>query len=119
MKTDLSLDARIKRELTKFNRICKSLPEDRRKIAQTLSERAAFMAISLEDMETTINRDGKMTKMSQGDYEIERAHPLLSAYNAMIKNYTSTIKQICDLLPDSDKKAAGEALMAFAASVKK
>ena len=42
---------------------------------------------------------GVVTKMSQGNYSIDRANPALTQYNAIIKNYNSIIKQINDLLP--------------------
>lgn len=61
-----------------------------------------------------INEDGLVVKMPQGSYTIERAHPLLQPYNAMVKNYNATLKQLNDLLPNADAEAAGQALMMFA-----
>ena len=58
------------------------------------------MLVSLEDMEEKINEDGLVVKMPQGSYTIERAHPLLQPYNAMVKNYNATLKQLNDLLPN-------------------
>ena len=40
--------------------------------------------------------------MCQGKYDIERANPSLSSYNTMIKNYTTTSKQLFELLPKED-----------------
>ena len=37
--------------------------------------------------------------MDQGKYTIDRANPALQQYNAMTKNYNSTIKQISELIP--------------------
>ena len=83
-----------------------------RKISSKLQ--AAYMLVSLEDMEEKINEDGLVVKMPQGSYTIERAHPLLQPYNAMVKNYNATLKQLNDLLPNADAEAAGQALMMFA-----
>ena len=71
------------------------------------------MLVSLEDMEEKINADGLVVKMPQGAYTIERAHPLLQQYNAMIKNYNATIKQLSDLSPNNEAEKAGQALMQF------
>nr|DAF05482.1 MAG TPA: terminase small subunit [Caudoviricetes sp.] len=90
----LEKDERIKKEFSRLKKLYKDLPEDRKKIAEKLLERAAFMAVSLSEMEETINVDGNMVTMPQGDYEIDRAHPLLTVYNAMIKNYAAVIKQL-------------------------
>ena len=91
-----------------------NLPKDKLEIAKKLMERAAYMLVSLEDMEEKINEDGLVVKMPQGSYTIERAHPLLQPYNAMVKNYNATLKQLNDLLPNADAEAAGQALMMFA-----
>ncbi len=84
----------IKKEAARIKKLYKDLPEERKKLAEKLIERAAFMAVSLAEMEQKINTEGQVVKMPQGDYEIERAHPLLTVYNSMIKNYTAAIKQL-------------------------
>ncbi len=84
----------IEQEAKRIKKLYKDLPKNRKELAEKLIERAAFMLVSLQDMEVRINTDGNIVKMPQGDYEIERAHPLLTSYNAMIKNYTAVIKQL-------------------------
>ena len=49
--------------------------------------------------EKEIKSKGVVTLMDQGKYYVERANPALVQYNAMVKNYQSTVKQINDLLP--------------------
>ena len=103
-----------KKNKTELRNCIKNLPKDKLEIAKKLMERAAYMLVSLEDMEEKINEDGLVVKMPQGSYTIERAHPLLQPYNAMVKNYNATLKQLNDLLPNADAEAAGQALMMFA-----
>lgn len=98
-------------ELRNCIKICRKISS---KLQKKLMERAAYMLVSLEDMEEKINEDGLVVKMPQGSYTIERAHPLLQPYNAMVKNYNATLKQLNDLLPNADAEAAGQALMMFA-----
>ncbi len=108
-----TLKARQKKEVTRLKKVYKNLPKDTLENAKKLIERAAYMLVSLEDMEAKIDADGLVISMPQGDYSIDRAHPLLQPYNAMVKNYNATVKQLNELLPDSDVEAAGSALMAF------
>ena len=111
---DSTLYARQKKEQNRIKKLYKNLPKDKLEIAKKLIERAAYMLVSLEEMEAKIDEDGLVVVMPQGNYEIERAHPLLQPYNAMVKNYNATIKQLDDLLPNSEAETAGQALMMFA-----
>ena len=111
---DSTLYARQKKEQNRIKKLYKNLPKDKLEIAKKLIERAAYMLVSLEEMEAKIDEDGLVVVMPQGNYEIERAHPLLQPYNAMVKNYNATIKQLDDLLPNSEAETAGQDLMMFA-----
>lgn len=103
-----------KRELAKVKKIFSNMPEDKKKINECLIERAVFMREKLSDMEERIDADGVIMTMPQGNYSIERAHPLISQYNAMVKNYSAIIKQLCEALPPTDADRVGEKLLAFA-----
>ncbi len=61
-----------------------------------------------------MSKDGLVVTMPQGEYTIDRAHPLLAPYNAMVKNYNATVKQLGEFLPETDAEIAGQALMMFA-----
>lgn len=111
---DNTLDSRIKKEQRRIKKIYKEIPKEKLETVEKLIERAAYMLVSLEDMEATMKADGLVIKMPQGSYEIERAHPLLQPYNAMVKNYNATIKQLSDAAPTPEATAAGQALMMFA-----
>lgn len=106
-------DNRQKKEISRLKSIYENLPEDRLKVIEKLIDRAAYMLVSLQDMESRMNKDGLLTEMKQGEYSIERAHPLLSPYNTMVKNYASVVKQMNEILPNTEQDAAGQALMAF------
>lgn len=110
---DSTLYERQKKEQKRIKKIYKNLPKEQLEIAEKLIERAAYMLVSLEDMEAKINEDGLVVEMPQGAYKIERAHPLLQPYNAMVKNYNATIKQLSELSPNMEAEKAGQALMQF------
>ena len=111
---DDTLYSRQKKEQNRIKKIYQNLPKEQLEIAKKMIERAAYMLVSLEDMEAKISEDGLVVRMPQGSYEIERAHPLLQPYNAMVKNYNATIKQLNEMLPNGDADKAGQALMMFA-----
>lgn len=64
-----------------------------------LLDKAVFMEQTLNDLEKEIVAGGVVTKMCQGSYDIDRQNPALNAYNTTIKNYTSIIKQLNDMMP--------------------
>lgn len=70
-----------------------------------LLDKAVFMEKTLDDLQKEIISGGVVTKMCQGSYDIDRANPALQAYNTTIKNYTTVIKQLNDMLPSEEIKA--------------
>lgn len=93
--------------------------DNKSKMALSLLDKAEFLNKTLFDLEKKIEEDGVVTIMIQGSYSIERENPALKSYNTTVKNYSSVIKQIVDLLPESANKQAGEDLLKFIASGKK
>ena len=108
-------DKRIAKEVARIKKLYKDLPKNRQDSLKKLIERAAFMAVSLEDMETKIQEEGQVVSMRQGEYTIDRAHPLLTTYNAMIKNYTATVKLLDEVFVETngDQPSPGSKLAKF------
>ena len=75
------------------------LDDDRSKLALSLLDKAEFLETTLSKLQKKVNDDGVVTTMCQGSYEIERENPALKSYNTTVKNYTSVIKQLNDMLP--------------------
>lgn len=90
--------------------------DNKSKLGLSLLDKVEFMEETLQKLQDRIQEQGVVTKMCQGSYNIDRANPALQAYNVTIKNYTSAIKQIADLLPDDYKKSEGEDIFKFIAS---
>lgn len=106
-------------DISNLRKVFESLNDNKSKLALSLLDKAEFMNKTLTDLEKKIKEDGVVTVMPQGSYVIERENPALRSYNTTIKNYTSVVKQIVDLLPESANKQAGEDLLKFIASGKK
>lgn len=102
---DLIKQKRIKKELSKLKKIYKDIPKDKMIIVDGLINRAAFMRISLEDMEQDIHKDGFVEMFSQSETQTpyERERPVARLYNSMNKNYQSIIKELTSHLKYLDE----------------
>ena len=107
------------KELRRIKKLFKEMPDNWKKVNEKLFIRAANMAVFLSETEEKLATEGLIVSMPQGDYEIERAHPLLQQYNSMVKNYNATIKQLSEALPPAAAETAGSALMKFVTKPKK
>ena len=107
------------KELRRIKKLFKEMPDNWKKVNEKLFIRAANMAVFLSEMEEKLATEGLIVSMPQGEYEIERAHPLLQQYNSMVKNYNATIKQLSEALPPAAAETAGSALMKFVTKPKK
>lgn len=102
-------------ELRKLKRIFKNIPKDKKNLVQKLIDSAAFMTVELTKLENHITVNGVSEVYQNGENQYgTKLSTEASAYNTMIKNYTSIIKQLCELLPDGlPSTKAGNALMNF------
>jgi geranylgeranyl pyrophosphate synthase len=106
-------DKLIKKEMQKLNKFFKNIPKEKQTMIQGLKEQAAFMYATLVELQEIMNTEGPVELFEQGKQRLIREHPASKVYNAMIKNYTSVIKQLLDLLPKEDAKQQEDELLAF------
>ena len=109
----ITTDTRIKRERERLLEIFSELNEKRRNTALSLIENAAFMTVTLADLRKTISENGVVSEYQNGENQYgTKKSPEVEVYNTMIKNYTTIIKTLCDMLPEGASSPAG-ALLAF------
>lgn len=89
------------------------LDNDKSKLALSLLDKAEFMEETLKKLQEKVKKDGVVTIMSQGAYVIDRENPALKSYNTTIKNYTSVIKQLNDMLPTKEQKPKDDGFEGF------
>ena len=89
-----------------------ALPTKQKNIVDGLIERAAFMRIMLAGLEEDIKKNGEFELFTQSDavQPYQRKRPAVDIYNASIKNYSSIIKQLTELLPAENSAAEDELL---------
>ena len=94
-------DIEIKKEIARLSRIYSRIGTKRKAAIQGLIQRAAFMRITLAELEEDLNTDGFIELFSQGDKQepYERKRPSADIYNSMNTSYQKVIKQLTDLLP--------------------
>ncbi|AJD92039.1 hypothetical protein JMA_27220 [Jeotgalibacillus malaysiensis] len=101
IKKEKTKEERIKAEDRRLRRIFKELPKNSLHSVDGLIKRAAFMRVTLEDMEKDLDENGFVEMFSQSDKTepYERERPVARLYNTMNKNYQSIIKGIADQVP--------------------
>lgn len=91
-----------KKLIDDLNKLTNLFEQDGNILALSLLDKAKFMEKTLQELQDKVKEGGVVTSMCQGSYNIDRANPALQAYNVTIKNYTSIIKQLNDMLPKTD-----------------
>lgn len=112
--TELTKDDRMKKEILRIKKLLRELPEDRLKIVDGMIKRAAFMQVTLEDLEEDIKAFGTVENFTQTrDIEYDRERPAVRIYNTLVKNYANAMKQIVDMLPQQDASKKKDQLLEF------
>ena len=101
------------KELNKLKKIFKDIEPGKQKTVEKLISNAAFMAESLDELQEIIREKGFTEEYQNGahQYGVKKCSEV-EIYNTMIKNYSSVIKQLVDLLPD-DAANSGDELLNF------
>lgn len=98
---------RIEQEKAKLRRQFTKLEARTKKVVASLIDNAAFMAVTLEELQDHINTNGAVSQYQNGENQWgTKKSPEVDVYNVMIKNYSTVMKQLADLLPKVDLKAA-------------
>lgn len=115
-------DEKILKEIEKLNAIFANIAEDKKSLCAKLIQNAAFMSVTLEELQEKINTEGAVMNFINGNgFVTIQEHPAQKSYNTMINRYSAVIRQLSDLLPDSKQDVvlnAGEALASFVAKGK-
>lgn len=90
----------IKAEKRKLAGIYTRLDPKTKKAVDSLIDEAAFMSASLYELRETINEKGYVETYQNGANQrgIKKCSEV-EIYNTMIKNYSSVVKQLTDLIP--------------------
>lgn len=98
------INSRIKKEVTRLNKIFVAKNDGEKELLVGLIKRAAFMKCQLDDMEKDLNTNGFVEMFSQSDKTepYERERPTARLYNTLNKNYQTLMKQLADFVDRSE-----------------
>lgn len=100
-----SKDEKIKKEVRRLKKIFADLDKNKLQTVQNLIENAAFMSVTLEELQEKINAEGCTCEYQNGANQYgTKKSPEVEIHLAMTKNYTAVIKQLVDLVPPEKKK---------------
>lgn len=110
-------EPKIHEEIKRLWKIYQDLPERQRSLAETLVARAAWLHVSLDELESNIDRDGYTTEYQNGANQYgTKKNPDVETHISMSKIWTQVMGQLNDLLPkDKAEPKAGSALKDFTA----
>ena len=99
-KKDLTKDQRIKREIARLKRVFRDLDKNKLQTVESLIKNAAFMAVSLEELQEIINAEGYTVEYQNGENQKgTKQSDAVKTHIAMKKHHASIIKQLSDLVP--------------------
>ena len=99
-KKEKTKEERISEELDRLYQRFEDIDANKKVVLVPLIQNAAFMKVSLEDLQEIINRDGVTETYQNGanQYGVKQSAAVQS-YNALIKNYAAVIKQLSGYVP--------------------
>ena len=104
-KKELTKEQKIKREITRLKRVFKDLDKNKLQTVESLIRNAAFMAVSLEELQEIINVEGYTEEYQTGANQAGRKQSeAVKTHIAMTKNHAAIMKQLADLAPPVKKK---------------
>ena len=107
-----SREERIKKELSRLNKIFADADDNKKKTAKSLIENAAFHSVLLEDLKEEINRTGTQVKYKHSEtQEGVTEAPAMKSLNTISKNHLAIMKQLLELVPPAPKQKKGVTAM--------
>lgn len=104
-KKNASKDDKIKKEVNRLKKVFKDLDKNKLNTVISLIQNAAFMAVTLEELQEAINENGCTSEYQNGENQFGvKKSPEVEIHIAMTKNHAAIIKQLTDLVPPEKKK---------------
>jgi hypothetical protein len=103
---------RIDREKKRLLDIFAGLDENKLSTCYALIDRAAFITVSLEDLEEQLNKTGWVEEYCNGEnqYGMKKA-AAADVHISLTKNLNAIIKQLLEFVPPAQKASRLDALM--------
>lgn len=105
-------ETRIKKERERLLEIFKDLEANKLSTCQALIDRAAFITVSLEDLEVQLNESGWIEPYQNGEKQsgMKKA-AAADVHISLTKNLNAIVKQLLDMVPPAQKSSRLNELM--------
>lgn len=105
-------ETRIKKEKERLGKIFEGLEPNKRRTVDALIARAAFITVSLEDLEVELNENGWTEWYENGRNQSgQKKSAAADAHISLTKNLNAIMKQLLDLVPVAQKESRLAAMM--------
>lgn len=94
-------DKMISKEEKKLEKILANVEVDKVKFVKGLIENSAFIYVTLYELKEILLETGTIENFENGSQKLLREHPAMKNYNALIKSYTTIMKQLFEFLPNA------------------
>ncbi|MCL2575713.1 MAG: hypothetical protein FWE33_04695 [Defluviitaleaceae bacterium] len=105
IKPDLSKEEKINKEIKRLRKVFKELDKNKLAAVDSLIRNAAFMSVSLEELQEIINSEGYTQKYKNGANQYgKKQSEAVKIHISMTRNHAVAIKQLADLAPSAPIK---------------
>ena len=111
-KAEMTKDERISEEYDRMKELFSAMPENELMFCDPLLQNAAFMKVTLEDLQKAINENGVTDSYQNGANQSgTKASADLQAYNSLAKVYNALMDKLSAKLPKEVRKSKLAAMM--------
>lgn len=105
-------ETRIKEEKQRLSEIFKDLEKNKLDTCEALIDRAAFITVSLQDLEEMLNLTGWVEEYQNGEnqYGMKKS-AAADVHISLTKNLNAIMKQLLELVPPAQKESRLAAMM--------
>lgn len=97
-------DELIKKEIRELNKLFRDIPANRKKLVDGLIQNAAFMRVTLEELQGEVIENGAVIQCQSGNgFDTIKDNPAQKAYTTMVARYTQIINQLQNFLPNDNE----------------
>ena len=110
-KAELTKDQRISQEYARMKELFSAMPENELMFCDPLLQNAAFMKVTLEDLQKAINENGVTDSYQNGANQSgTKASADMQAYNSLAKVYNALMDKLSAKLPKEIRKSKLQAM---------
>lgn len=96
-------DKIIKKETRELKKIFKNVEDNKKRFVDSLINQVAFMSATLYELNDSINCNGSIQWITNGNGQTVKSDLEMKTYNATVKSFQSAMKQLIDLLPEDEE----------------